>query len=240
MSGLDSGLRGRLADIARGRGLGGDVPSYFVSRHRPGRLVLMLVIGLGLAGAGVAATASVWFEATPPSLWVRLVVSAASGLAVCWMFVCVLELVRAAASPVKPFLLLTPKVLLVADYAHGDLEGYRLKDATGFKKVETYDDKQNHAGLRFDFTFPDGAVQFVVKDAGEIQRLEAALALARQGGELDPGTSGESLLPSSGGGSKSGGLRGFTRPTGEFWLVVLAFGIIGAILLFILARILGK
>ena len=232
---LQRPLRQRLAEISSRRGTGG--PCYFESLRVPWRLLKFLLVGCLLTLGGGALLGLLWLDVPNSPLAVALVATVAWLLSATWTAVIVAEMVRASRSDIQPFLLVTPKVLLRADYAHGNLEAHPLREATDFKSADTYaGEKQAYAGRAYTFRFPGASVGFTVVTAEGRSVLEEVLAAARAGSGDDADLE---LLPPTGGRSKPPGLRAFTRPSGEFWIMILALAFLLALAGGILASIFG-
>lgn len=229
---LDAAAQRRLEQISKQGGLS-DVPCYFQPTARR-NLVPLGVIFLLLAALGAALA---WALIPQESKWIGGVVAAVLGaLSLLWSVVLFAEVFRGAASPIKPFFLLTPRVLFRCDYRHGHLEAYKLADATDFSSTQTYDEKQNYKGLQYVFKFPGATVVHTAKD--DIGVLEQVLAQARAGA-ADLGPCGLDLIPSTAGTLKGSGWRAFTDPFGEFWMGALGLLILAGIAGIVLAAIFG-
>jgi hypothetical protein len=237
---LNQPLRRRLAEISGRQGTGG--PCYFQSLRRPGWLPRFLAAG-GLLTLGGAVPLGLAWQDVPktPLVW-ALIATGAWLLLATWTVVIVAEMVRTSRSDIQPFLLVTPKVLLRSDYAHGSLEARRLRDATDFTSTDTYTgDKQTYAGRVYTFLFPGASVRFAVATAEGRAVLEEVLAAARAGQGDDADLE---LLPPAGGRPTPPGLRAFTRPTGEFWITLLAcsflFALVGMVAKIVVSAIIGR
>ncbi len=187
---------------------------YHQSLHRPGLLGKLLFLGLS---AVTLLGIFLYLAIQQNSLSGELVAGGFLAGAATWTALLAAEIVRGARSDVKPFLLVTPKMVLRCDYAHGVLLGHRLKDASKFNSVEQYHhESQKYLGRSYTITFPDGIVSFRVSGAQAIDRVEEVLEAARAGSddpralELLPGAE-----PSAG-----TGWRSFTNPMGIFWIAV--------------------
>jgi hypothetical protein len=219
ISHLDPGLREKLAQVHVGRGLGGSSPHYFRSQDHPGRVLACLGIGAVLtAGSGLLLRSLIVENEGKPLVAIALI-AILFLLAVVWTFVSALELFRTRSATIRPFLLITPKVLLRSDYGFAALEAYRLSDATGFESAKVYHGQnQSYQGQRYTFRFPGATVIFTARAAAEISALDDVLARARSGG--GPEDPGAIFLPEGAGSPKRPGYRAFTNPVGEFWLAI--------------------
>jgi len=131
ISTLNRPLRQKLAEISSRGGTGG--PCYFESLRVPGRLFKFLLVGCLLALGGASVLWFLWRDVPQSPLAAALVATGVWLFPATWTVVVVAEMVRGSRSDIQPFLLVTPKVLLRFDYAHGSLEAYRLREATDFK-----------------------------------------------------------------------------------------------------------
>jgi hypothetical protein len=231
---LPSETRRELALLGR-RPIAATPSVYLEHQHRLKSLLVKTAVG-SLIAAGLAfATHAVASEGRPDParafhVW-PFVLGAWSVLTLVWTAVCGLELVRAIRSDTRPLLLVSPKVLVRGDYAHGSLEAYVLRNAVSFQCVRLYKNKngiQTSDGNRYDFVFPDGEVSHTVKCEDGIRRMDETLACARDGTVRDGVPTFEHLVL-GGGGSTSGGERRFTRPGSPFWIATLVIGYLGGL-----------
>jgi hypothetical protein len=222
--------RDLLARVSRDRSVAG-TETWFQSRHRPGLLFLLLLVG-----GGVSLGLALGFpDALSDRDWIAVVLLGAIGAtAVVWTAALLLELVRGATADVRPFVLLTPAVVVRGDYAHGVLEARRLADATGFESVNHYDGKQQFASREYVFKYPGRVLSLKVAAGPGLERVESLLAQARAGAR-DTGEA-VGLVPSDEGLAAAPALRQVTNPLGTFWQGVLAI----VIVLFIVAVGLGR
>jgi len=212
--GVEAEVRERLAHAARHGAPPAGGLFYYQSLHRPGLLGKLLFLGLFVVTMlGVLLVQAVQDD----SLSRELVFAGILAGAAVWTALLAAELVRGARSDVKPFLLVTPRMVLRCDYAHGVLLGRRLRDATRFNSVEQYHhESQKYLGRSYTITFPDGSMSFRASGAPAIDRVEEVLAAARAGSD-DPRAL--ELLPGAEP-AASIGRRSFTNPLGMFWIAV--------------------
>jgi hypothetical protein len=211
---LSPELRDALARVAREGGLPGG-SSWFRSRHRPGLMALLL---LAAAGSTVLLVLGLRVALASGGTLVTVLLGLGAALGALWTLVLALELARGVSADVRPFVLLTPEVVVRADYPHGHMEAHRLADATDFKALNQYSGKQQFRARTFAFTFP-GRVFSLTVDAGpDLDRVEGLLARARAG-ERDP-ANGAHLVPKDGGRPTLPALRNVSDPFGVFWAVV--------------------
>jgi hypothetical protein len=196
---LDETQRQALVRVSRQGGLDGG-PCFYLYR---GHLHVLLLCAL--AGAVSTGLLALWWWAGEPPWWGGMILACLTVTAGLWTLLLGVEMVRANRSDLKPFLLITPKVLLKAGYAHQGLEGYRLKDAVAFSATDQYEgyERQVLTGRKYVFKFPNAELAFVLKNSWEADKLEAVLAAARAGGAAEPTpgapSEGLELLPSAGG-----------------------------------------
>lgn len=218
---LEPATRETLVALSRGK-LEPAFPLYRVSRSRA-RLHAWLAAGTLTAGAlGAGWCASLAEEGDV--LGASLVAGVLAGAGV-WLLCLLVELARAARGPLRPCVLLTPRVLLECD--HAGVAFFRLADTQKFTTTTEYDSRQRESGLRLDFAFPEENRSFVVRE--NVEHLRVVLDRARAGAsELGP--CGLDWIPPRGGAPRRPLLREFTNPLGQFWqwallaVVVLAIG----------------
>jgi hypothetical protein len=230
--------RARLEEIGRGRNLGKG-PLFYQSKHKPQSILLGLAIGLAILGVLTFAALSIPTSGSDPKpnwvLW-----GCVGFLPALWTFMLAVEWIRGAVSPLKPFILVTPKAIFKADYGFGELEGYPLREATNFTSADTYGNRsQKFTGRLYRFYFPQREFAVKVRDNAHIQDMEKVLAQAKSGIAQDR-DSGPMTLPSVPGRPGPELLRYVTNPYGEFWLMVAGILVIGALLAFVGADIYGK
>lgn len=211
---VDPKVREGLAHTARHGAPPAGGLFHYQSLHRPGLLGKLLFLGLfGVTILGLLLYTAIQAN----SLSGELVAGGFLAGAATWTALLFAELIRGARSDVKPFLLVTPKMILRSDYAHGVLLAQRLKDATKFNAVERYhDESQKYLGRNYTITFPAETVSFRATGAHSIDRLEEVLEAARAGSD-DPRAL--ELFPGADP-SPSTTWRSFTNPLGIFWIAL--------------------
>ena len=217
---LNDSVRRQLLAVWEEQGLGGE-PCFFHRKRTLRALLVCTVIGVAATAIGLLLSVQVLGDSTP--LAARAVVVGLSGLAALWTLLVMVESVRLAGSRIKPFVLITPRVIVEAGGDHDYLTGYRLRDATDFEAVDSYSGKA-FRGRRFSFTFAEGSWSVTRKDAGAIRRLEEVLQRARSGTAAEGG--GLHLLPEEPGLVRRT-TRPFTNPFGEVWMAVAALLLMG-------------
>ena len=208
---LDPIHREQLAGVAASRG--GSLPdAYFRSRHRPRLLAVLACVSFG-AAVILAAVA----RSSVPAVYAGAALTAFYG------GVCLLALVRSGAGAIEPFVLVTAAGIIKVGCSNGCVEGYQLRDATEFKKVNEYSGRQNYNGVAYSFIFPDGRIRIKEKEASQLQRLDAVLARARSGAAR----AGEPLLPDTG---RPGApfFANVLDPISRFWIE--SWALIGALI----------
>lgn|GEM_PF-5480307 len=241
ISDLSETQRARLEDIGRGQNLEGHGSHYWVSKYNTRIIIFGLVCGLV---ALAIPTAIVLFnplsslEQTP--LWLAIVSVGITALLLAWNLMLILEWFQVARSSIRPFILVTSKAALKCDYAHGDLEGYVLKEAKDFASTDTYANRsQNFSGRVYKFTFPEGLFVLTTKTNAQIQLMEKVLAEARSGAENKTDI-GLSLLPDIQGKSKGRAIRDVTNPYGTFWIATAGFLFAGIIFAWLATAVFGS
>lgn len=240
ISELDPAQRRTLADISQNRGwlhesevvlaFHGQGLWYFFSRRHQRWLLFCVLLGLAINGLIVWLINSTMDEVGLDSV---LFVGLLWALPLIWTLLVVCEWLRDLRSSSKPFLLLTSRVLFKADYDHGELEGYYLRDATAFHSEEKHN-REQYIGREYSFTFGQDNVIFRVSP-GYVSTVEEILEKARSGEATAHDTA--EILPVSGGSLRRTTWREFTNPFGAFWLLVAVLLILAFVVLAILAKI---
>ena len=139
------------------------------------------------------------------------------------------------------FVLVTPTNVVRCWGAHWHLEFHRLKDATEFKTVQEYDEKQNHKGRRFRFGFGKQVVDFLVADPQVVSDLDEVTELAKAQGRGEalpdlPGAKIPDLMPPGPESQEGFLMRIFLNPRSEFWLVMAALLCVALIIAIMASR----
>jgi hypothetical protein len=225
ISSLEPSLREQIVTVGQEGSLRSEACCFYRKRTLRA-LVICTIVGAMLTALSLLISVLELQERT--HIVVKSLVVGLSGLTALWTLLLLVESVRVAASRLKPFILITPRVLLEVGADHDYLAGYRLRDATDFKAVDQFSGA-NFQGRRFYFTFPNASWSLLLKDAKDIQRLEQVLGQARSGAA--PGSGGLHLLPGEPGLVRGTG-RAFTNPFGEGWLGIGAVLLLGLVLSF--------
>jgi hypothetical protein len=247
---LNGELRDLLVGISRHGRLEG-TPCFFVGRDR--RRMLML---LAAAGTVLAPVLMWWCASVEEPAWARLGLAVVACLLGAWSISLWLEFGKACRSELQPCILVTPKELLRVGYDHGDLEGYKLRDADDFKAQRNFSkvNPKVYTGTEYIFRFnvsgkPEiehETFSFTLVHQNEIDALDAVLTLARDSNSLSGVVE---LLPNQGGSQMAFTLDPrtlygwITNPFGIFWLclgVVLLLGFLGGACVLVVLRLLGK
>jgi hypothetical protein len=224
ISTLDRSLRQQLVAVGEDGNLGGESCCFYRKR------TLRALVMCALVGTLLTALGSLVVLILQNQMHVAMMSLALglTGLAALWTLLLFVESIRVAGSRIKPFILVTPRVVLEAGGDHDYLTGYRLRDATDYQAVDNYSGA-NFRDRLFTFKFATGSWSMKLKDADTIRRLEQVLAQARSGAVA--GDAGIHLLPSEPG-LVRGTVRAFTNPFGEGWLGVGAVLLIGVVIAF--------
>src|SRR5690242_706259 len=132
---LDDSLRRRLRDVYDAGGLEGE-SCYFAAKRRGRALAVCAAVGLAASAGGLLFSWTLVRDGAP--LLARVATVGTTSLASLWTLLVLIEAVRAGGSRSQPFVLITPRVIVEANWDHAFLTGYRLRDATDFKAVDTY------------------------------------------------------------------------------------------------------
>ena len=193
---LDPSLRRELERVAAQQGLP-DAPCFFMRRNP---MLKFLLGGLGgVAAAGLIAF--VLLEEPSGHAWLRSVFWILAGGSMFWSALVFRAVARSRSSAVRPFLLITPRVLLQVDHDDGELAGFLLADAINFQAVRrasTANPEALKPGLSYKFEFDGAEIEFALTDMGQINQLDKVLALAREP-KATEATNGDGvhLLPAS-------------------------------------------
>ncbi len=220
---LDDSLRQQLAAVGA-RQAPADGPSFFLGKRPLRALLLCTLPGAAATAVGVLISARLLREPTFPATGAMIV--GLTGLAALWTLLLVVEAARVAGSRIRPFILITPRVILDVGPDHDYLAGHRLDDATDFRMVDDYNGVK-FRGRQFVFTFPGDSWSVVLREAGAIRRLDQVLEQARGAGRAEG--AGLELLPA---GPDLGrrATRVFTHPFGAFWLALAGLLLVGLLL----------
>ncbi len=211
-------------------------PFYFRSRYRPGWLAFSAGLGT-LASAGllfvILAIASDPHSEDTTEVVILAVAGGLLPLAFLWTVLGYVELARGLSSRLKPFFLLTPRILMQVDYDFGVMEGYALKDVVDFQTTNIYHGGQ-FKGREYVFVFPQNDFRLFVKRP-QLEQVESVLSQARGGGSKEYRPQAIDVLPADGT-LKPAFWRAITNPYGSFWVTVGGVGLCVLVVLMILAH----
>lgn len=173
--------------------------------------------------------------------WVPLLAGLITSLFLLYAFVVGRDVLMRRSHGLGAFILVTPTNVVRCWGGHWPLEFFRLKDATEYKTTQEYDEKQRHKGRRFRFVFGKHVVDFLVTQPQEIAALDEVAEWARAKGRGEalpdvPGAQLPDLMPAAPEAQENGLLRGVLDPRSEFWLLMGALLILGAIVAIIASR----
>lgn len=220
--------------VAKG-GLGPD--TFF---QRPHQRWLIWAAILTLLGA-VAVTVGIWAagQANDTPLGGVAVMAVADLLLLLYALAAWRDILFRRREGLDAFVLVTPAHILRCWGPHLPLDLYRLAQATSFKHVHEYDQRQNYQGRKFTFTFEDqGHIDVLVPREEDAQRLDYVLDLARAKGrgERVPLPPGSDAFDFHSPGPDPTGMAGhLLNPRSEFWIAtgaILCIGCIVAVVVF--------
>jgi hypothetical protein len=194
ISQLQDSLRQDLQGISSQHGLN-DVPCFFMRRYP----MFWFFVGASVAAVVTFLLVLSLLVDQGGPVWLRALGWLTAGVVAFWSVLTWLAVVRSLSSTIRPFLLITPRVLLKVDHDDGELAGFLLSDAKecqAVRRSSTINPETSQKGLFYKFIFEGTEVNFRLTDDSQIQRLEKVLALARDGYKAPQGSSdGTTLIP---------------------------------------------
>ena len=182
------------------------------------------IVALALGALGIWITQSMLTDQHVPP-WAPPVCGGVSALFLLFGIASIRDHFLRRREGLDAFILVTPINVVRCWGAHWPLEFHRLKDATEYKTVQEYDEKQNHKGRRFRFAFGKQVVDFLVSDPQVVSSLDEVTELAKAKGKGEalpdlPGVGIPDLMPPGPETEDGVFMRIFLNPRSEFWLFV--------------------
>jgi hypothetical protein len=222
----------RLAEVSAQRGLRGSL-CYFEDKNFAGLLGVLGLLGLAIASLGVKICSDFLREHWNVAATATAI--ALTALALVWSLLALLESLRSWSSPIKPFLLITPKAVLLSEHAAGTLRGYRMAEADDFRTIERYGSNQKYLGREYVVKFAEDSVNILARSRQRIELAEQVFARARSAAAEDDRAL--ELLPAADLQCGPSRCRQITNPFGLFWVAVAGILCILILVAFVLRDI---